>query len=474
MLIFVPIRYFTMKRHLFLYFLIIVFASFSLSAEVTVGDMDALNAVTVTSSKKLNMRAGPSSSAGIVCQLQPGETVWVTDVSDYANGWVKVNTGNYSGFVSTGFIQGRNGDYYQYVLNPSSTSDGKNTKDTNISQYLGPVNSFFIAFFSLPLWIIILVCGALITGEVFTIRWLKDRYYFHQSPATLYFIIVPTFLVVGMILMVQPLAKSSREAAAIWILLLMCFVPLLVHACWRLEQNGKIQNRQYRSGCSDATIGKTLGIIAALLFVLPLSSAIYTVTDEILRNTIGLPDKFWVMLVTMAVISGVNFGVVHLWFLIIEKFLMTLANFTVMMISACLFFIIIMAELDIVNDFNGFNYVVALLGMFFNVCLFAGFFKALRTIRCARCHHFAGDLSGVTDQGYSTTSSDSWHDISDSSINSSNIVRNARELRRTYTTMHNWTNHYTCDYCSNTWSMSESEQVHSETHALKRRWDEYS
>lgn len=40
--------------------------------------------------------------------------------------------------------------------------------------------------------------------------------------------------------------------------------------------------------------------------------------------------------------------------------------------------------------------------------------------------------------------------------------------------MHNWTNHYTCDYCSNTWSMSESEQVHSETHALKRRWDEYS
>ena len=110
-----------MKRHLFLYFLIIIFASFSLSAEVAVGDSDAPNAVTVTSSKKLNMRAGPSSSAGIISQLQPGETVWVTDVSDYANGWVKVNNGNYSGFVSTGFIQGRNGDYYQYVLNPTLT-----------------------------------------------------------------------------------------------------------------------------------------------------------------------------------------------------------------------------------------------------------------------------------------------------------------------------------------------------------------
>lgn len=464
-----------MKRHLFLYFLIIVFASFSLSAEVTVGDMDALNAVTVTSSKKLNMRAGPSSSAGIVCQLQPGETVWVTDVSDYASGWVKVNTGNYSGFVSTGFIQGRNGDYYQYVLNPAASAQYENdTPDTGASRYLAPMHAFFAGFSSLPFWAILIICAALITGEVLLIRWLKDRYYFHRSPGILYLVIVPAFLIVGMILTMMPLAKSSRESAAIWILLLMCFVPLLVHACWRLEQNGKIENRFFRSGCSDAAIGKALGVIAALLFVLPLAVATYTVTDEMLRNAIGLPDKFWVMLVTMVVITGVNYGIVHLWLLIIQRFLMTLANFTVMMISACLFFIIIMAELDIANDFNGFNYVVALLGVGLNVCLFAGFFKALRTIRCALCHHFAGDLSGVTDQGYSTTSSDSWHDISDSSINSSNIVRNARELRRTYTTMHNWTNHYTCSFCSNKWSMSESEQVHSETHALKRRWDEYS
>jgi len=467
-----------MKRALFLTIICFIVNILSGHAQnMTVGDPDALNAVTVTSTKKLNMRLGPTSSAGIAHQFEPGEILWVTDVRTYDKGWVQVTDGTYIGFVSTEFIEGRNGDYYYFVANPQAENrENRESRFFDMPDWLpGLLPGVFMAFFTLPLWAILLICAILITAEIFAIRMLKDKYYFYRSPGTLYLFIIPTFIITaGIILMAQYAASFGREGSMVWFLMLACVLPLLVHSCWRLEQNGKIQNRMYRSNCKDAAIGKTIGIIVWLFVTLPMARSLYNITDELLRNTIGIPDRFWPMLLTMIGITAINYGIITAWFIIIDTCLKTLANFSVMLLSTCLFFIIIMAELDILNDFNGFLYVLSLILMLTSIGLFLGFYKALRQRRCARCHNFAGDLSGVTDRGYSTSSSDSWHDISDSSIRSSNIVRNARELRRTYTTMHNWTNHYQCQYCSNTWSMDESEAVHSETHALKRRWDEYS
>lgn len=465
-----------MKRTFILSLICIILSILSVSAfNVPVGDYNAPNAVTVTSSKKLNMRQGPVSSANIIKQYEPGSVLWVTDVGTYSDGWVQVTDGEYIGFVSTEFISGRNGDYYSYVANPPAQQE----RTGRSRNYENAVDEFvsvcFMDFFAMPVWVILLICAALIAGEVAVIGWLKDKYRYYQKPHTLYLILIPVFAVTLFILLMWSTARHlGREGSMVWFLLLMSFFPLLVHTCWRLEQNGKVDNRYKRNGSYDAAIGKTLGIIVWLVAALPMAQSLYNITDCLLRNTLGIPDSFWAMLLTLAVISALNVGVVFGWLYIVRVFFKTLANFSVMLITTCLFFIIIMAELDVLNDFNGFLYVVALFLMIFSVAILAGFYKMLRQERCANCHNFTGDLSGVTDGGYSTTSSDSWHDISNSSIRSSNIVRNARELRRTYTTMHNWTNHFQCSYCSNTWSIDESEAVHSETHAIKRRWDEYS
>lgn len=464
-----------MKRTFILSIICIIFSVMSLSAfNVPVGDYNSPNAVTVTSSKKLNMRLGPVSSANIIKQYEPGTVLWVTDVATYSNGWVQVTDGEYIGFVSTEFISGRNGDYYSFVANPPAQSESTAPSRNYENAFAEFVAVCFVEFFEMPLWAILLICAALIAGEVAVIGWLRDKYKYYQKPTTLYLIIVPVFVVTLFILLMWSTARHlGREGSMVWFLLLMSFFPLLVHACWRLEQNGKVENRYKRTICHDAAIGKTLGIIVWLLAALPMAQSLYNVTDCLLRNTLGIPDKFWAMLLTLAIITALNVGVVFGWLSIVRIFLKTLANFSIMLISTCLFFIILMAELDILNDFNGFLYALALFLMLFSLGIFASFYKLLRKERCANCHNFTGDLSGTTDGGYSTSSSDSWHNISDSSIRSSNIVRNARELRRTYTTMHNWTNHFKCSYCSNTWSIDESETVNSETHAIKRKWDEY-
>ena len=467
-----------MKRSIvIIIFCFIASLSAVIAYNVPVGDYSSPNAVTVTSTNKLNLRQGPIQSAGVIRQLDPGETVWVTDVGTYHNGWVQVSDGTYIGFVSTSYIKGRNGDYYSFVANPPVLEDKHTSGHSSYSipdWIPGLFPAMLKGIFSLPIWVILLICALLIAGEVAAIVWLKDEYYFHESPGTLYLFIIPLFLLTGAVLLMADAAMTyGRVGSLLWLAMLMSFLPLLVHSCWRLEQNGKNENRVTRSDCHDAAIGKTLGIIVWLLVTLPLAKSVYNITDGLLRNLIGIPDRFWPMIITVASITAVNFGIVNGWYYVVRECFHTLANITVYILSTCFFFIIIMAELDVLNDFNGFLYALSLFLMIFSLAMMAGFYGGLRKVRCAYCHNFSGDHVGVTDHGYSTRTSTSWHDISDSSIRSNNIVRNAREQRRIYTTMHNWTDHYQCDHCGRRWTMTQSEAVHSETHAIRRTWEEY-
>ncbi|MDE6854078.1 MAG: SH3 domain-containing protein [Muribaculaceae bacterium] len=467
-----------MKRSIIIiFFCIIASLSAVIASNVPVGDYSSPNAVTVTSSKKLNLRHGPVQSAGVIRQLEPGETVWVTDVGTYHNGWVQVSDGTYIGFVSIRYIEGRNGDYYSFVANPPKP---EHSRSQERSSYSIPdwIPELFPAMlngiFCLPIWVILLICAVLIAGEVVAIVWLKDEYYVHDSPGTLYLFIIPLFVLTGAVLLMADAAMAyGRVGSLLWLAMLMSFLPLLVHSCWRLEQNGKDDNRVTRSDCYDAAIGKTLGIIVWFLVTIPLAKSVYNVTDGLLRNLIDIPDRFWPMIATAAAITAINFGIVNGWYYLVRECFRTLANITVYILSTCFFFILIMAELDVLSGFNGFLYVLSLILMIFSLAMMAGFYTGLRKVRCAYCHNFSGGYAGFTDNGYSTHTSTSWHNISDSSIRSNNIVRDAREQRRTYTTMHNWTDHYQCEHCGRRWTMTQSEAVHSETHAIRRKWTEY-
>lgn len=436
------------------------------------------NTIVSTSQKKLNMRLGPGTGYGIVSQLQPESDAWVIDVSDAAKGWVKISTGSAEGYVSTEFIRSKNGnDYIDWARNYTAPAAESKKKSVNLdlSGFTGAFVSFFIGVMNSQWWLILLCCGVVLVGEILLIRFLKEEYRFYRAPGMLYGIIAGAFVLNLCVLAMFPGTEAGgRNACIVWLLLAMCVFPLLVHSCWRLEQNGKIDNKYYRSNTSCGRIGKYLGIFSWLIMGLPICRAIYGITNYSLLGVFPIPDKFWPLVFTLLVISAINFAIAWYWDVVLARIFHVVSNFIVYLLTIAFFFIIFMAELDVLNSFYGFYYILALFGMLFSVAAASGAISSIRRYRCANCHYFSGSLSGVTDHGEHTSSSDSWHDISSSSIKSSREVRNARELRRTWTTTHSWTDHMRCDYCGGSWDIDDSRVVNTETQALKRKWEEWS
>ncbi len=468
-----------MKRILLLTLLGFIAGIISVFAQYPpTGDASRPNAVTITTSNKLNVRSGAGQQFGIVDQISPNEVAYVVDVDNYENGWVRVETDRATGFVSTSYIRGLNGDYYQYVYNYNNgtipASEIGNSYSASGYAVVDALCSFFMWYTGLPWWVILIVSLILIAGEVIGILWLKEQYDFHESPGLLYAFIVPAFLIVLTILPMSMMAISmGREASFVWIVLLMCFLPLLINACWILENNGKYDERGKRPNCHDAIIGKTISIITMLLVAIPFWQTLYTTVDRLTRNTLGIPDTFLALVITAVAMFALNAGVMFAWMFVTNKVLRPLHNFSVMVLATISFFIVAMAEKDIIEHFYGFYYFLAFIAWIVCVLVFFQFYKLLRCERCTNCHRFEAYIADTTDRGYSVSTSDSWDNISDSSIRSSRNVRNAQALNRTYTTWHNWTDHYCCDFCGRQWSMFESKAVASETHTLKKRWEEY-
>lgn len=459
--------------------LISLSSSLCLAENFNVGDPSAPNAIESTSSKKVNIRSHAGIGYDIVDQLNPGQIAWAVGNKFASDGWIEINTGKTHGYVSKDYIRGINGDYLSYLSNPEAFDNKTSRKSSSGSlfdDFQIRLYDIFEYYNSFPYWVMLIMTAILIACQVFVILWLKNRYYFHRNPFILYLIIIPSLFLTACVLLMEPEARREASGSCYaWYLLLACVMPLAVHSCWRLEQNGKIRNRQKIDGCYDATIGKALGILLWMGAVLPMLGAMIYVEEDTfdLIYNFHIPDTTMAMLITMVVITGINYGISMGWLWLASATMHTLSNFSLYLVSAAVAIVVVKADITILDDFNGFTFLFALLLMVPSLGFFAGTFANIRAFRCANCHHFAGEETGVTDGGYSTHTSDSWHDIADSSIHSSNVVKNARELRRTYTTMHNWTNHYECEYCSQRWSIDHSEEVHSETHALKRKWDEY-
>lgn len=467
-----------MKRLFTLLSFVALFAMIMVASGLPVGNPMDGNAVVSTSQKKLNMRLGPGTGYGIVSQLQPGCCAWVVEISDADNGWVKISTGSAEGYVSSEYIRSKNGnDYVAWVKNYTGPSPVEKKKSASIDfgGFTGAFVAFFMGIMNLQWWIVLLCCGIALIAEILLIRFIKEQYRYYRSAGMLYGIIAAAFVLNLCVLAMFPAVRiGGRNACIVWLLLAMCVFPLLVHACWRLEQNGKVENRFYRSNTSCGRIGKYLGITAWLVMGFSIFKAIYGITNYALRGAFPIPDRFWPLVFTLLVITAINYGIAWYWDVVLARLFHVVSNVIAYLITVSVFFIIFMAELDVLNSFYGFYYFLALFGMLFSLAIAAGAISSIRRYRCANCHYFSGSLSGVTDHGHHTSSSDSWHDISNSSINSSREVRNARELRRTWTTTHSWTDHIKCDYCGNNWDIDDSQVVNTETQALKRKWEEWS
>lgn len=454
----------------------LVFAVSALfAADLPVGNRKDGNAVVSVSRNRLNIRSGPGAEHDVIAQLAPDEVAWVTDVKTAASGWVQISTGGRQGYVSTDFIRSVNGnDYLAWVKNYNGPKSGEKKAAGRWKDFLCIFTSAFGALLNVSWWIILLACAAIIAAEILLMLFLKRRYCHHKPSGRLYWLITAAFLLNLCVLAMYPASETEgRYSSAVWLMLAMGVFPLLINACWRLEQNGKVENKYYRNDTNCGYAGKYLGIAAWLIMGYAIFSSMRNVIYDALRGTIPIPDSFWPLVISITVISAINLALVFCWERILPVLFHTVSNVIAYLITFFFFYLVILAELDVLNTFNGFYYFIAFCCMIVNLIIAVGVpCLWIRRYRCSNCHNFSGSHVGTTDDGYSVSSHDQWHGIDNSSIKSYRTVRNVQELRRTYTTTHHTTSHIRCSYCGKNWDVSNSSDVHTETHAIKRKWEE--
>lgn len=468
-----------MNRLISFFFVLIISALSLCAAELPVGDAGDGNAVVPTSSKKLNMRSGPGTSYGIVGQLAPGETGWVTDIESFEKGWVQVSTGDRQGYVSVNFIRSANGnDYAEWVRNYSGPEKKKSGGKSGswlsfMDGSLGFLNSFFAFLLGLPLWTLLSFFAGAVVVEVVVILLLKRMYEDYRSPWLLYIVIAVGFVLNLAVLKMFPGKSAERYECIVWFMLLLSVFPLLVHSCWRLEQNGKVDNKYYRDITFCGHVGKYLGILAWLVMGLSITSALATITDNTMYGLIPIPDRFWPLVASFFGLIALDAAIGYIWLFILGRLLPTVSNFVSYLLSCALMYVIVMMELEVLSVFQGLYFVI----IFCSALLIGGvtcyiLYREINQTRCANCHHFSGSLAGISSGGYSTSSRDRWVGIDGRNIRSNGTVRNARELRRTHDTYHHTTHHMKCSYCGNSWDVDNETMVSSRSEALERRWEE--
>ena len=302
---------------------------------------------------------------------------------------------------------------------------------------------------------------------------LKRKYSVYESPALLYWIIgIAGLLNLAVLAMFPASTGFGRYERFIWLMLVLSVFPLYVYACWRLEQNGKVDNRYYRANTKCGYFGKYLGILGWLVMGLAIVRTIYNITDKLLYGLIPIPDEFLWMIGTVVVILALLATLTWYWMGIVERTLHFVSNIIVYLITIAVFVIITMAGFDIINVFNGWYYAIAFVGMLIGFMAPAVAISMLRDERCSNCHNFMARHTGTTDGGTSKSTHERWVGIDNWKIESNRKVSNAQELQRTTYTNHHKTRHMRCDYCGHTWDRHSTTTVKVETQSLARKWEE--
>ncbi len=435
---------------------------------------------TVSSTNKLNIRSGPNKTYGVVGQLMPSEVVRVISIDNASDGWIEICTqSGVKGYVAQSYLSGT------YITDLGKT-------DTKVTYYDSYSDSPFFVHWYLSLYLyifdlsstfslalLLFICGI----EVFLIIWLKRIYHFEgTSPVTAYVVLaVSTILTLPGVFIYSSALQRGSWGIIVYVLMLLSTGCLMLHSAWRIKLCGMHLGRQRNYDSNNYQIGRWLGNILWLALLIPFAKIWWNICDVDFNNVYHISNGFFIMLFTLCCMTALNLLISKLvWPRVVVRYLFHVANQGVVYIMSLVFIWGIMSyEYKVLKyGLYGINFVFGIiLIIFLGILTFGLVINTINECRCANCHSYNTDQTGLTDLGNVSRISTKWESISDSSVNRryrDSIVSDPKRQVRTTEIVSLWKTHHTCFDCSNSWDMDHEETVGSSSRTLKKEWTEYS
>lgn len=428
----------------------------------------------VNTDSRLNVRSGPGTNYELVGQLNPGDIVEVTDDTSSGDGWVQIRSAaGLKGYVAKTYIlmeraekvkpQHYIGDYWIFV-------------PTIFRWYY----SIYLSLLNMDMGLVLVLLVFVLMIEFGIIFWMRSKYdWIKRSPATTAYVMLLIFTVLtipGIFIYEGVSHHRGIWPVVLYVLMLLSTGCGMLHAAWRIRQCGMYMGKRRREESPHYSIGRWTGNILWLLLLIPFAQIWWEVCDA---PAIRINGGFMAMLVTMAVLAGINYVIVKwVWPYGIVRYLFQSANQGIVHImSFVLIWGVLSYEYKLIDrNFNGLTFLAALfLGVLIAMFTVAYVWSTITECRCSNCHSFNTRQTGFTDLGYEYRTKRSWKDINESSVRrriSGSEVVDARGLVETTEKVSKWQTHHTCYNCMNTWDMDHEATVDSTSRTVRKKWTE--
>lgn len=433
----------------------------------------------VNTSSRLNVRSGPGTNYKTVGQLAPGEVVEVIDRTHETEGWVQVSNGSgLKGYVSCSFLQ------MDYTPDEQAYRADRLKDDYSwrVPFWLRWYYAAYLYLLGLDIGValVFLALAFVIEAVVIVVMRTKYRYDFCKPSAVwLYLVLLlyASLTLPGIFIHKAILMHKGFWPVTLFTLMLLATGCAMLHAAWRIKLCGMRGNGKWRiDGSPHYQTGRWLGNILWCLLLIPLAKIWWKIGFAPVVQT---ADSFLAMLITMAVIVGVNMLIAKwVWPYVIVRYLFPSANQGVVHImSFVLVWGMMLYEgrwLD--YNFKGFTCLLAyVIGIIVILCTLMWAWTSITEHRCGNCHSFDTAQTGLTDLGYEYRTNWSWKDINESSVNrriSGSEVVDAKGLVETTNKVSKWQTHHTCYHCQHKWDMDHEETVGSTSRTVRKEWTE--
>lgn len=434
---------------------------------------------TVSSTNKLNIRSGPNKTYSVVGQLMPSEVVRVISIDNASDGWIEICTqSGVKGYVAQSYLSGTYITDFGKSDSRVAYYDRYSDSPFFVHWYLSLYLSIFNLSSTYSLALLLFMCCI----EVFLIIWLKRIYDLETSPIIAYVVLaVSTILTLPGVFIYGSALQRGAWGIIVYALMLLSTGCLMLHSAWRIKLCGMHQGRQRNYDSNHYQIGRWLGNILWLALLIPFAKIWWNICDVDFNNVYHIDNGFFSMLLALCCMTVLNLTISKLvWPRVVVRYLFHISNQGVVYIMSLIFIWGIMSyEYKVLKyGLYGINFVFAIiLILLLGILTFGLVINTINECRCANCHSYNTDQTGLTDLGNVSRISTKWERISDSSVNRrcrDSIVSDAQRQVRTTEIVNLWKTHHTCFDCSNSWDMDHEATVGRSSRTLKKEWTEYS
>lgn len=431
---------------------------------------------TVTSTKKLNMRSGPGIGYDIVHQLNPQESVYVTEADSTREGWTKVLTkDNIQGYVSSKYLS------ENQPPQPISSSDFDDKFYKTLGYMLSPLTYLFTACYlylieASPVIIIIIfsLIGLLETGLIYLLK-KKYRNPLYSSSTPAVWTLIITFFLTCPIYNISMTYATGKWGMLISVLMLLGTSCLMLHAAWRIQRCGMTLNWEIRSDSNKFNIGRWISNILWGLLLIPIGKVWFALWEDFYYR---IPDGWGYWMLMFLGFLVINLCIAYLIWPFIVKYLFYIANQGIVHIMSILILGgIAYAEYHILGcSYEGFKFWVGLFILFLlTINTYGRLWNYIQEHRCPNCHYFTGICTAVKELGITRQVSQHTESENPWNINQHNYnaaVINAEKTTETITLIRHWVTYHKCTNCYTQWEIHHSEVVGEISRVIEQKWTE--